>query len=77
MSGDPADSVAAPDGRRREHARRDAMQQDLLRRAYQRSVHRSYIEAALLRTGHAVLPREPAPPHSERRPLFANIRAHE
>jgi hypothetical protein len=36
------------------------MQADLLRRAYQRSVHRSYIEAALLRTGHAVLPREPA-----------------
>ena len=40
------------------------MQQDLLRRAYQRSVHRSYIEAALLRSGHAVLPKEPAPPHS-------------
>lgn len=57
MSEDAANSSAA-DGRRREHARRNAMQQDLLRRAYQRSVHRSYIEAALLRTGHAVLPGE-------------------
>jgi hypothetical protein len=36
------------------------LQEDLLRRAYQRSVHRSYIEAALLRTGHDVLPKEPA-----------------
>ena len=33
---------------------------DLLRRAYQRSVHRSYIEAALLRTGYAGLTKEPA-----------------
>ena len=57
MSEDPANSSAA-DGRRREHARRDAMQQDLLRRAYERSVHRSYIEAALVRTGHSVLPKE-------------------
>ena len=61
MAEDPANSSAA-DGRRREHARRDAMQQDLLRRAYERSVHRSYIEAALVRSGYAVLPREP--PHS-------------
>jgi hypothetical protein len=58
---DPANlSSPPPDRHAREHARRDAMQEDLLRRAYQRSVHRSYIEAALLRTGHAVLPREPA-----------------
>ena len=63
MSEDPANSSAA-DGRRREHARRNAMQQDLLRRAYQRSVHRTYIEAALLRTGHAVLPRESVPSRS-------------
>ena len=61
MSEGPANlSSAAPDGRRGEHARQDAMQEDLLRRAYQRSVHRSYIEAALLRTGHAFLSREPA-----------------
>ena len=63
MSEDPA-KPSAVDGRPREHARRDAMQQDLLRRAYQRSVHRSYIEAALVRSGHAVLPGEPAAPHS-------------
>ena len=36
------------------------MQEDLLRRAYERSVHRSYIEAALVRTGHAVLSKESA-----------------
>jgi hypothetical protein len=36
------------------------MQQDLLRRAYQRSVHRTYIEAALLRTGFTDRPKEPA-----------------
>jgi hypothetical protein len=61
MSEDPGNSSSsASDGRRREHARRDAMQEELLRRAYQRSVHRSYIEAALLRTGHAVLSRESA-----------------
>jgi hypothetical protein len=34
------------------------MQGDLLRRAYRRSVHRTYIEAALRRAGHTVLPRE-------------------
>jgi hypothetical protein len=34
------------------------MQADLLRRAYERSVHRSYIEAALRRAGRTVLPRE-------------------
>jgi hypothetical protein len=60
-SEDPANSPPLPPDRRgREHARRDALQEDLLRRAYQRSVHRSYIEAALLRTGHAVLSKEPA-----------------
>ena len=60
-SDDPANLASpGPDRRGREHARRDALQEDLLRRAYQRSVHRSYIEAALLRTGHADLPKEPA-----------------
>ena len=61
MSEDPANyppSAAAPDATGREHARRDAMQEELLRRAYERSVHRTYIEAALRRTGHPVLPRE-------------------
>ena len=63
MSEDPANfppSSSSSDIRGREHARRDAMQEELLRRAYQRSVHRSYIEAALRRTGHAVLARESA-----------------
>ena len=60
-SEDPANLASPPSDRHgREHARRDALQEDLLRRAYQRSVHRSYIEAALLRTGHDVLPKEPA-----------------
>ena len=61
MSEDPANrpsSSSTSDIRGREHARRGAMQEDLLRRAYQRSVHRSYIEAALRRTGYAGLPRE-------------------
>ena len=63
-SEDPVNPVSSPPDRRgREHARRDALQEDLLRRAYQRSVHRSYIEAALLRTGHDVLPKEPANAH--------------
>jgi hypothetical protein len=67
MSEDPANlSPSAPDGRRREHARRGAMQEELLRRAYQRSVHRSYIEAALLRTGYTNLPQEPANAHPQR-----------
>lgn len=67
MSEDPANlSSAAPDGRRGEHARRDAMQEELLRRAYQRSVHRSYIEAALMRTGYTDLPNEPANAHPQR-----------
>jgi hypothetical protein len=67
MSEDPANlSSPAPDGRRGEHARRDAMQEDLLRRAYQRSVHRSYIEAALMRTGYTDLPKEPANAHPQR-----------
>jgi hypothetical protein len=60
-SEDPANLASPPPDRHgREHARRDALQEDLLRRAYQRSVHRSYIEAALLRTGHAALPNESA-----------------
>lgn len=67
MSEDPANlSSSASDGRRREHARRDALQEDLLRRAYQRSLHRSYIEAALARTGHAVLSTESASAHPPR-----------
>ena len=66
MSEDPANlSSSAPDRRRREHARRDAMQEELLRRAYQRSVHRSYIEG-LLRTGYTDLPKEPANAHPQR-----------
>jgi hypothetical protein len=36
------------------------MQEDLLRRAYQRSVHRNYIEGVLRRTGHTVIPTESA-----------------
>ena len=67
MSEDPANSSSpAPAGRRREHARRDAMQEELLRRAYQRSVHRSYIEAALLRNGYTDRPTEPANVHPQR-----------
>jgi hypothetical protein len=42
------------------------MQEELLRRAYQRSVHRSYIEAALMRTGYNDLPKEPANAHPQR-----------
>jgi hypothetical protein len=42
------------------------MQEDLLRRAYERSVHRSYIEAALRRTGYTVLPRESIDAHQLR-----------
>ena len=60
-SEDPANLASPPpDGGGREHARGDTLQEDLLRRAYKRSVHRSYIEAALLRTGHASLPKESA-----------------
>ena len=60
-SEDPANLASPPpDGRGREHARRDALQEDLLRRAYRRSVHRSYIEAALRRSGHSVLSKESA-----------------
>ena len=60
-SEDPANLTSPPpDVHGGEHARRDALQEDLLRRAYQRSVHRSYIEAALRRTGHAVLQKESA-----------------
>jgi hypothetical protein len=61
MSEEPANnpsSSSASDIRGREHARRGAMQADLLRRAYERSVHRSYIEAALRRSGRAAHPRE-------------------
>ena len=61
MSEDPANEKPSPpssDAIGREHAQRDALQDDLLRRAYQRSVHRTYIEAALRRAGHGVLPRE-------------------
>jgi len=62
MSEDPANlpSPSSSEVRGREHARRDAMQEELLRQAYKRSVHRSYIEAALRRTGHSVLPKESA-----------------
>ena len=63
MSEDPANlpsSSSSSDIRGREHARRDAMQEELLRHAYKRSVHRSYIEAALRRTGHSGLTKESA-----------------
>ena len=63
MSEEPANLPAAfssSDMLGREHARQDAMQEELLRHAYKRSVHRSYIEAALRRTGHTVLSRESA-----------------
>jgi hypothetical protein len=42
------------------------MQEELLRRAYERSVHRSYIEAALRRAGRTVLPRESGSVHTLR-----------
>ena len=61
MSEDPGKPLSSSSEiRGREHARRDAMQEDLLRRAYNRSVHRSYIEAALRRSGHSVLTTESA-----------------
>jgi hypothetical protein len=62
MSEDPANlpSSSSSDIRGREHARRDAMQEDLLRHAYKRSVHRNYIEGALRRSGHSVLTEESA-----------------
>ena len=69
MSEDPANerpSLFSSDSTGREHARRDAMQEELLRRAYERSVHRSYIEAALRRAGHAVMPRESGNAHALR-----------
>jgi hypothetical protein len=69
MSEDPGNytpSAASSDSIGREHARRDAMQAELLRRAYERSVHRSYIEAALRRTGHTDLPRESGSVHTLR-----------
>ena len=60
-SEDPVNLASPPpDGHGREHARRDAMQEDLLRHAYNRAVHRSYIEAALRRSGHSVLAKESA-----------------
>ena len=34
------------------------MQEDLLRQAYKRSVHRSYIEGCAAALGHSVLPKE-------------------
>ena len=43
------------DIRGREEARVDAMQEDLLRRARQRSVHRTFIEAALQRAGRTAI----------------------
>ena len=43
------------DIRGREEARVDAMQEDLLRRARQRSVHRIFIEAALQRAGRTAI----------------------
>ena len=67
MSEDPANlsssSSSAEVLRGREHARRDAMQEDLLRRAYKRAVHRTFIEAALRRAG---LPKDPASDRSVR-----------
>ena len=70
MSEDPANlspsSLSADVLSGREHARRDAMQEDLLRRAYKRSVHRTFIEAALRRAGHAVLPKASASDRSLR-----------
>ena len=69
MSEDPGNytrSAASSDSTGREHARRDAMQEELLRRAYERSVHRSYIEAALRRAGRTVLPRESGSVHTLR-----------
>ena len=51
------------DIRGREEARVDAMQQDLLRRARQRSVHRTFIEAALQRAGRTAIPGETVNAH--------------
>ena len=51
------------DIRGREQARADAIQEDLLRRARQRSVHRSFIEAALQRAGRNAIPGETVNAH--------------
>ena len=51
------------DIRGREEARVDAMQEDLLRRARQRSVHRTFIEAALQRAGRTAIPGETVNAH--------------
>lgn len=66
MNEEPAtipSSSSASDIRGREHARRHALQEEILRRAYQRSVHRSYIEAALRRAGRTALPVEAVNAH--------------
>ena len=67
MSEEPASHPSSSEQGGREHARRGAMQGELLRRAYRRSVHRTYIEAALRRAGHTVLPRESVNAYSLRR----------
>ena len=51
------------DIRGREQARVDAIQEDLLRRARQRSVHRTFIEAALQRAGRNAIPCETVDAH--------------
>ncbi len=51
------------DVRGREEARVDAMQEVLLRRARQRSVHGTFIDAALQRAGRTALPGETVNAH--------------
>jgi hypothetical protein len=48
---DPAcpDSAAPADSREKEHQRRNRLQAELLRKAYDRSRHASFIDAALRR----------------------------
>jgi hypothetical protein len=47
MAEDPPTDAA--DVREREHARRNRLQKESLRREYRRSLHRAYIDAALTR----------------------------
>jgi hypothetical protein len=44
-----ADSGALPDSREKEHQRRNQLQAELLRKAYDRSRHAAFIEAAIRR----------------------------
>ena len=64
---DEVSSTDTTDAREREYARRDALQEKILRSAYQRGLHRAYVEAALRRTGHDVLDSQPSEERAARR----------